>query len=79
MQNTVTAQSLTQILEAGHKVVYSSSWYLDKLDGGDGWSKFYTVDPRQQITTDVLDLNNIVGGEACMWGEVVDDTNLISR
>ncbi|CAH0585924.1 unnamed protein product [Chrysodeixis includens] len=76
---TVGAQDMIPILAAGHKVVYSSQWYLDKLDGGGGWAKHYVLDPRKLIGTDVLNLDNIVGGEACLWGEVVDDTNLISR
>uniref|UniRef100_A0A2A4JYB6 beta-N-acetylhexosaminidase n=2 Tax=Heliothis virescens TaxID=7102 RepID=A0A2A4JYB6_HELVI len=78
---TVGAEDMVRILLAGHKVIYSSSWYLDQVNGGEDWSKFYVVDPRRMIldTTDNLNLDDIVGGEACMWGEVVDDNNLISR
>ncbi|XP_026734479.1 beta-hexosaminidase subunit beta-like isoform X1 [Trichoplusia ni] len=78
---TVGAQDMIPILSAGHKLIYSSSWYLDYLANGGDWNKFYAADPRQMIPKHYqdLDLNNILGGEACMWGESVDDRNLISR
>ncbi|KAH9632776.1 hypothetical protein HF086_015975 [Spodoptera exigua] len=74
-------EHFSQVLQAKHKVIYSASWYLDYLHNGGDWDKFYTVDPRQMIPRHYkdLDLNNILGGEACMWGEAVDDRNLISR
>lgn len=77
LTNTYTSQ----VLEGNHKVIYSASWYLDYLATGGDWGKFYTVDPRQMIPRHYkeLNLNNILGGEACMWGESVDDRNLISR
>lgn len=70
-----------QILKAGHKLIYSASWYLDHLQSGGDWINFYKVDPRQMIPSsqNKLNLEDIVGGEACMWGEVVDDRNIQSR
>lgn len=77
----ITNCSHTQILKAGHKVIYSASWYLDHVNGGGDWSKFYSSDPRSKVSAYYPELNieNIVGGEACMWGEVVNDSNMISR
>ncbi|KAJ8720344.1 hypothetical protein PYW07_012387 [Mythimna separata] len=77
----VGAEDMIRVLEANHKVIYSASWYLDYLSNGGDWDKFYTVDPRQMIPRNhrELDLDKILGGEACMWGESVDDRNLISR
>ncbi|CAH0686312.1 unnamed protein product [Spodoptera exigua] len=77
----IGAEDMVRVLQAKHKVIYSASWYLDYLHNGGDWDKFYTVDPRQMIPRHYkdLDLNNILGGEACMWGEAVDDRNLISR
>ncbi|XP_022826941.1 beta-hexosaminidase subunit beta-like [Spodoptera litura] len=76
---TIGPQDMIAALKANHKVIYSASWYLDYLSNG--WHKLYKVDPRQMIPKRYkeLDLNKILGGEACMWGEVVDDRNLISR
>ncbi|CAH1636777.1 unnamed protein product [Spodoptera littoralis] len=78
---TIGPQDMIAALKANHKVIYSASWYLDYLSNGGDWYKLYNVDPRQMIPKRYkeLDLNKILGGEACMWGEVVDDRNLISR
>lgn len=69
-----------QVAKAGYKVVYSSSWYLDNLDSG--FDDFYSRDPRQMvidISKDPKLAELVVGGEACMWAEMADDNNLISR
>ncbi|CAB3236552.1 unnamed protein product [Arctia plantaginis] len=73
--------TLVQILKAGHKLIYSASWYLDHLQSGGDWIDYYKVDPRQMIPSfhAKVNLDDIVGGEACMWGEVVDDRNIQSR
>lgn len=70
-----------QILQKGHKILYSSAWYLDHLQSGGDWESFYVTDPRAIVAQwgRYLNVDNIVGGEACMWGEVVNDMNFISR
>lgn len=70
---------MIKILNSGHKVVFSSSWYLDYLNFN--WNSFYGDDPRLMVYQKKKNarLENIVGGEACMWGEMADDTNVISR
>ncbi|CAH2042715.1 unnamed protein product, partial [Iphiclides podalirius] len=71
---------MVKVLEAGHRVLFSSAWYLDHLGGE--WAELYAADPRQMVRdatgSDAL-LAHIVGGEACMWAEMVDDRNVISR
>ncbi|XP_068620741.1 beta-hexosaminidase subunit beta-like [Battus philenor] len=71
---------MVKVLQAGQKVIFSSAWYLDDLNSE--WSKLYGSDPRQMVRdatgSDSL-LPNIVGGEACMWSEMVDDRNVIPR
>ncbi|XP_045777364.1 beta-hexosaminidase subunit alpha-like [Maniola jurtina] len=68
------------VLMTGHRVLFSSSWYLSALDSE--WTDYYAADPRQMVY-DVIDdktlLPGIVGGEACMWGEMVDNRNVINR
>ncbi|KAJ8731629.1 hypothetical protein PYW07_004793 [Mythimna separata] len=75
------ATEMVNILNSGHKVIYSSSWYLDHLSTGGDWAKYYEVDPRETVNgyVDKAKEDDILGGEACMWAEVVDDTNMISR
>ncbi|XP_053617094.1 beta-hexosaminidase subunit beta-like [Plodia interpunctella] len=76
-----SADEMINVLNSGHKVLYSASWYLDHLSEGGDWKSFYDADPRDMLNGKVnwSLLSNIVGGEACMWGEVVDDSNVISR
>ncbi|CAH1636776.1 unnamed protein product [Spodoptera littoralis] len=76
---TIGSKDMIAILAKRHKVIYSSSWYLDQLSNGGDWYNFYVYDPRRIIDSKSLNLEDIVGGEACMWGEVVDDTNFIAR
>ncbi|KPI94536.1 Beta-hexosaminidase subunit alpha [Papilio xuthus] len=71
---------LVKVLEAGHRVLFSSAWYLDHLQNE--WPSLYMVDPRRIVRdatgSDTLPAG-VIGGEACMWGEMVDDRNVISR
>lgn len=62
------------MLEYGHPVLLSSCWYLNHISYGANWINFYKCDPSD-IITDRKDL--ILGGEACMWSEFVDDTNVL--
>ncbi|KAI5631851.1 glycosyl hydrolase family 20, catalytic domain-containing protein [Phthorimaea operculella] len=67
-------------LSQGFRVLFSSYWYLDHLD--QTFEKMLKTDPRQLATgyyRDDLNLQNLYGGEACMWGEVIDETNMHSR
>jgi len=66
----VTAKNLTAILAA--------PWYLNIITYGADWSSYYTVEPLSFNGTEHQD-SLVIGGEACMWGEYVDSTNLISR
>ncbi|KAG6456375.1 hypothetical protein O3G_MSEX009696 [Manduca sexta] len=72
---------MISILRDGHQLIYSSAWYLDHLKSGGDWADFYQADPRQMVRRydNDVKVENIVGGEACMWGEVVNDFNIISR
>jgi hexosaminidase len=51
-------------------IVYSSEFYLDHLYKS--WMDFYKVD----LTTDS---KRVIGGEACMWTENVDASNMFPR
>ncbi|XP_013162989.1 PREDICTED: beta-hexosaminidase subunit beta-like [Papilio xuthus] len=70
---------MVKVLKTGHRVLFSSSWYLNYLQ--DEWPMLYMADPRRMVR-DETDNNTlpagVIGGEACMWGEKVDDRNVIS-
>ncbi|XP_047536014.1 beta-hexosaminidase subunit beta-like [Vanessa atalanta] len=71
---------MISILYSGQKLLFSSTWYLDSITSQ--WTDFYVFDPRKMVY-DVMQnqtlLEGIVGGEACMWGEMVDDRNVLNR
>ncbi|XP_022123300.2 beta-hexosaminidase subunit beta [Pieris rapae] len=72
-------EAMRKVLKAGYKVLFSTRYYLDDLTHD--WSYLYKYDPRQTMlaTDSSLNLDNIVGGETCMWTEKVNDANVISR
>lgn len=71
-------KEMMDILEKGNKVLFSSMWYLDQRNTLGTWEELYQSDPRDMINNATIN-SNIVGGEACMWGEMVSDSNIISR
>ncbi|XP_033125157.1 beta-hexosaminidase subunit beta-like [Anneissia japonica] len=71
---------LAKVTAKGHRAILSSPWYLNRVKDPhtDPWKKYYKVDPQNfPGTKDQKKL--VIGGEACMWGEYVDDTNVIPR
>ncbi|KAF2878770.1 hypothetical protein ILUMI_27397 [Ignelater luminosus] len=70
-----TARSATA---AGHLVLISACWYLDHLTSGGDWGKFYNCEPLSFLGNQ-LQTSMVLGGEACMWTEVVNEYNIESR
>jgi len=77
----------TKVAKAGHRVIYSTSYYLDRQVPDptdvyyfwqDTWKNFYKQDPIIGHLTP-SELNYVLGAEACMWGEQVDWTVLDTR
>uniref|UniRef100_L7LXZ6 Beta-hexosaminidase n=1 Tax=Rhipicephalus pulchellus TaxID=72859 RepID=L7LXZ6_RHIPC len=66
------------IARKGYQMVVSACWYLNHIEYGPDWKDFYQCDPRG-FNGSEQEKNMVVGGEACMWTEYVDGTNLISR
>ncbi|XP_022654987.1 beta-hexosaminidase subunit beta-like [Varroa destructor] len=76
--NGTWRRNLEQAVRHGYQVVLSAPWYLNYIQYGADWVKYYTVNPTDFKATDE-EKKLVIGGEACMWGEFVDATNVISR
>ncbi|CAD6191606.1 unnamed protein product [Caenorhabditis auriculariae] len=72
-----------------HKAILSSCWYLNYIKYGADWGyvneqnmrdrgMYYQCDP-QNFTGTQAQKDRVLGGEAALWGEFVDSTNLIQR
>jgi len=68
----------SKVVAAGYRVILSNQndWYLDHLDTP--WTTYYKNDPYDQITN-VTQLKLVIGGQACMWGESVDPSDIFNR
>lgn len=69
---------MLQVTSAHKYAVYSTCWYLDHLETGGDWQKFYNCEPFNVLEND-LQKGLVLGGEACMWSEVVNEFNVMSR
>ncbi|XP_055599185.1 beta-hexosaminidase subunit beta-like isoform X2 [Uranotaenia lowii] len=69
---------LYRITKDGLSALLSSCWYLDHLSTGGDWRKFYNCDPHDFVGTQ-KQKDLVLGGEACMWAEVVNDHNILPR
>lgn len=75
---------ILQVTKAGYRALLSSCWYLDHLANGGDWKKFYECNPSDflQFRTEAESEKHkklLLGGEACMWSEVVNQFNIQSR
>lgn len=74
----VYMRELASVVNSGYRALLSSCWYLNYIDYGQDWIKFYKCDPGASgIEPEKKHL--VLGGEICMWTEFVDDTNVVSR
>ncbi|KAK3919046.1 Beta-hexosaminidase subunit beta [Frankliniella fusca] len=67
---------MNQVTRRGFRALLSETWYLDHL--GTDWRTMYRVDP-QNFHGRAEQMRLVEGGEACMWGEMADETNVHSR
>ncbi|XP_051975985.1 beta-hexosaminidase subunit beta isoform X2 [Xyrauchen texanus] len=71
-------EELQNVTGAGFTTILSSPWYLDYINYGQDWQRYYKVEPLNFPGTD-SQKKLVIGGEACLWGEYVDATNLTPR
>lgn len=70
------SSKIAALTKSKYRVIASPSnyWYLD--NSANTWKVMYGYDPTQGLSQAQADF--IIGGEAAMWGEYVDQTNLES-
>uniref|UniRef100_A0A8C9TUK4 Beta-hexosaminidase n=1 Tax=Scleropages formosus TaxID=113540 RepID=A0A8C9TUK4_SCLFO len=71
-------EELQNVTAAGFSTILSAPWYLDYISYGQDWQRYYKVEPLAFKGTDAQK-KLVIGGEACLWGEYVDATNLTPR
>ncbi|XP_070780216.1 beta-hexosaminidase subunit beta isoform X2 [Enoplosus armatus] len=71
-------EEMGKVTAAGYTTILSAPWYLDYISYAQDWQKYYKVEPLNFNGTEEQK-KLVIGGEACLWGEYVDATNLTPR
>jgi len=69
---------MAKVTAANYKVILSTPWYLNYISYAADWKKYYMAEPLSFNGT-AKQHSLVMGGEACMWGEYVDGTNVVAR
>ncbi|PIO16135.1 hypothetical protein AB205_0145060 [Aquarana catesbeiana] len=69
---------MAAVTAAGFQALLSAPWYLNRIAYGQDWIQIYHVEPTDFKGTE-QQKQLVIGGEACLWGEFVDATNLTPR
>jgi hexosaminidase len=73
---------------SGYRSLLSAGWYLDMQrptqDSShyfimDTWKDFFRNEPFSDPELTEADKEKVLGGEACMWGEQVDESSIDGR
>ncbi|XP_074851533.1 beta-hexosaminidase subunit beta [Carettochelys insculpta] len=71
-------EELQNVTRAGFTTILAAPWYLDYISYGQDWKRYYSVEPLK-FSGSEKQKKLVIGGEACLWGEFVDATNLTPR
>jgi hexosaminidase len=68
---------VSEITTAGYQIIASPSnyWYLNT--GSNTWTHIYSYNPTMNLNN-LKQRNLVIGGELALWGEYVDDNNIIA-
>ncbi|XP_070845347.1 beta-hexosaminidase subunit beta isoform X1 [Chaetodon trifascialis] len=69
---------MANVTSSGYRTLLSTPWYLNRISYGQDWQGHYKADPQDFKGTEEQK-KLVIGGEACLWGEYVDATNLTPR
>ncbi|XP_078335078.1 beta-hexosaminidase subunit beta-like isoform X2 [Crassostrea virginica] len=67
-------QVIPDIVRRNLSVVFSSCWYVDLVEPGIKWHKFYNCDPEGPRS-----IPGVLGGEVCAWGEHITNKDILLR
>eukprot|EP00929_Paragymnodinium_shiwhaense_P026793 TRINITY_DN1584_c0_g1_i1.p1 TRINITY_DN1584_c0_g1~~TRINITY_DN1584_c0_g1_i1.p1 ORF type:complete len:276 (-),score=51.20 TRINITY_DN1584_c0_g1_i1:323-1150(-) len=72
-------QELERVTQKGFHSVLSAPFYLNIVDYGMDWIKYYKVEPSNFTGgTEAVEQGLMAGIEACFWSEFIDNTNLLT-
>ncbi|KAK2524597.1 Hexa [Columba guinea] len=77
-KGTPYMEEMANVTKAGYRALLSAPWYLNRISYGQDWIAAYQVEPLK-FEGSPEQRERVIGGEACMWGEYVDVTNLAPR
>lgn len=69
--------TVKQLTDMGFRTILSAGWYL--ADVRNTWQSMYHIEPQDFAARSQAQLDLVLGGEVCMWGETVDEAAVHSR
>lgn len=70
-----------RVTKSGLRALFSTCWYLDYINYGQDWDKYYRCEQVGSQLDDyrVHNQSLLIGGEACLWTEYADDDSVMPR